>query len=1201
MKGTTDPNNEYRTKCENYLTELKFEIELYKTLLTLVSDNQESKGIKMQSLLILKNLLRPELNVNKSRFKMFDSENPNIKEIISYLKLALVEILKNNDIIEINKEHVKQIVLLLGDKYFPDDWEELITYFTQIFSIKIDEVNNYINLITTALNFFSALLKQYSNKKMPSSKARYINVKSLLNTSFKHFYEMINSYYMKEVISSPDQRFIYNYINMLKYADKTLILMIEVSFSLKDFETDTQIKDMFNISIEKTEFILQQSNSLLENKQNALLLEAINRNLLKNLNLLSRLLANGTAQILFYSKVEQYSKIIISIINYSDNYSPEILKIALFSLYKIITTDYFKERKSDNLNLLSYSNNDAMMNINTISNNTQFQTPEKKNLLNQNNPNNLSLSNNYLNVSYSNNQFNSSTYQSGKHSLVSPTKFKNYESQTQLASESFYTIFTVTTIKNLFEILVKTLPLILNKDLSLNENFSCDIMNDLEQELNPMDNYDTDQMNWQVIYFSLIESFFKYFKDISLPFFIKSLFNPLIKAVKDNDINITDKNNLKNLQLIDSVISVVNLFPKLHINKVIGQTEIIDCASFFDTLEILISKNHMFIKTYIFSINRWCDILVSNNFIQKYINNIALFLVNSNDDEVLLDGCLALNSIISKLECFFVKDSIKFSLLNLSIDPEDLKDRLNKEINWSELLLVVAKISFDKLLNENTSAENVQILVKLLTSLLEKSHMQDNNAVLKVISTSKLKDIILCSNEFTHKAFIDMFKVLIYSFSESVIIVDFCLGFIEHSLSKKIDFANLNYFLFFLKVVGKKSESIIQDIKNNDTTTINNINSISNENREAMKKNYSDIHLIVKRSSCLIANLVKNCTENYSNPIIFHILEEAFALGIFENNEFMEIISITTNKFSNIHQLYKHIISQIEEEENSNNSNGILNSASKSNNLNRLNLVASDINEYKCFLTHFLITSITKYQNEFKTNEYFRKHFFGIINSYFYDLILPNSYINTMYNSSLLGILNKMFCYQEDIFLEYMNIFVKENNISIQKLIECWLNKMENSYSNDTRKLNIVTVCLLLTKIDKEFFLNMRNAIFQICLVLVHSEMMKKLRKNMINYENNSFTNNTNDNNTELRTEISGFDIAGIKTILCSNSIRKQNIISDDILFKIDIHDLFVEKFKETILRFNISYDYLINNYLTNVGLVERLNEILGLTPVELS
>ena len=78
--------------------------------------------------------------------------------------------------------------------------------------------------------------------------------------------------------------------------------------------------------------------------------------------------------------------------------------------------------------------------------------------------------------------------------------------------------------------------------------------------------------------------------------------------------------------------------------------------------------------------------------------------------------------------------------------------------------------------------------------------------------------------------------------------------------------------------------------------------------------------------------------------------------------------------------------------------------------------------------------------------------------------------------------------------------------------------------------------------LDKNIFINSINSIFHICLITVHSDMMKKLDNDIILLENPK--------------------IQPIKSMNMRQSIRKKYLFENYSILKIDVHLNFVEAFK---------------------------------------
>lgn len=1197
LKEISNPDKEFRKKAEDFIFMMTNYLDFYKILVEIITKHHD-KSIRTQSFIVLKNIIKTQ-NVNSRMKQKGKIEDDPFEKVLKYLKEAIASLMKNNFVVNDSKDHLMQIIILLGDKYFPDEWEEYLYLFQEYLNVNFNDcVNcseedllNLLSLLSNFLDSFYCMTNSLNAKKTNHSKNKYQKLKAILNKNFKIFFERTTAFYLDLINSNINEKILISFKNMIVNLDKCLSIIIEISFSINEFIQDNITYDLFVFLIDKTTCL----NNLIDNyKQNfnknnwydspygKLLLTNFYENLLG----LSRILSHGTARILFFSNISNYSNILIKVLTNFRNFPLETMKLSLFSFYKIFNTDYLKD-------------NGFVEN-----NQYAFNTPDKKI--------GSYISNSQLSIESSQTVNSSNKF----NNLVSPVKFKNYELQVNMASKSFQSIFTKDVIKLILNYLVKDIPIFYHKDLANSEASEYDLISSEISNIY-ICNYDADSISWNVIYRNLIETIFTNYSDI-IVYFLKEYMEEMIKSSKSGIIKF-DNLNSPELILIDTLITIINLFPEMHLNGNINQCDLPDCQYFLNFIEFLVSQNICFIKQYVYSIFRWTKILISNNILFQYMNNIGLFLINSNSEEHMMDACLALQHIITQLENFF-SNSNKITNIKLGVDMSEIKEMVNREINWSDLLSVVTKISFDKLINENTSAENTQALIKLITSLLERTHFQNiNNSenLLNVIKNSKLKDIIANSNEFTCMNFIEMFKILIYGFSDNLTIIDFSLSFIETILIRKVDHNNLSFFLFFMRCIGRTL------FKSNNVDKI-----IEIQNK------------IVKCGSLSIL-LLNQYTFNYSNCICFQIVEECLLWDLFDAKAIIQIMDILYNRISSVINLSNSIIKQQEEIEN-NMENKILSEMNNNlcdeldNNVVKtlfketprpennkseiqLELILNDVNEYKCNLCNLLSSALVKYYNnlsskligdDFNRNNEFSTYliniFFSILKCLFFDIVHSKTTQSTLYNSALLNIVNRLFLLDSSLFLLNLEKFLNENSSNSNYFIEIWLLKMENTYNNDTRKINVIVVCLLLEKINKEIFSHNKNVIYNICLNLVHKEMMKKIRENENNTNQSSIIledtecNNLISNNNNQNSNNFNIDASGIKSVLITSSKRKLLLFDEiDIIKGIDLHSLFINKFLEAIKSYGISYEDVINFYVDgNLSLKTRLNEIFGLEVV---
>jgi hypothetical protein len=109
--------------------------------------------------------------------------------------------------------------------------------------------------------------------------------------------------------------------------------------------------------------------------------------------------------------------------------------------------------------------------------------------------------------------------------------------------------------------------------------------------------------------------------------------------------------------------------------------------------------------------------------------------------------------------------------------------------------------------------------------------------------------------------------------------------------------------------------------------------------------------------------------------------------------------------------------------------------------------------------------------------------------------------------------------------------------------------------------LNVIFICKLLPLLDKNIFIDNFINICHICIIPVHSEMMKKLdsEDENRNTKNSSFNLMSRSyNNNPVVTN-------STKSLYIRQSNRKKNLYDNDPVIKFDIHQLFVQSFKVNI------------------------------------
>jgi hypothetical protein len=148
----------------------------------------------------------------------------------------------------------------------------------------------------------------------------------------------------------------------------------------------------------------------------------------------------------------------------------------------------------------------------------------------------------------------------------------------------------------------------------------------------------------------------------------------------------------------------------------------------------------------------------------------------------------------------------------------------------------------------------------------------------------------------------------------------------------------------------------------------------------------------------------------------------------------------------------------------------------------------------------------------------------------------PYFYFSTNYINTIIPFLNRVCIQNFEFFISTLNQFLIEKEISLRFFFEIFFIKMEQIILGDSRKLNVIAICKFLTIMDKESFLIFSTNIFSICLITVHTDLMRKSHNEISNIDNFSrpiITKNLNIKMSERKkyiyvNECNGIDLHGL-------------------------------------------------------------------------
>jgi len=784
----SNPDNSVRTECEERLFSYKYNIEFFKTLFSIFTNQNEDKYFKLQSILLIKNILRIEINSNRMKFRSINnaengmkllkiflylllilnkfkghSQNDidNFTIIIESLKKEMIPIVNDNQIDFSYYNHIKEIFLTISNKYFPGSWDDLNIIFFKTFEKNISEFlragNLDINYLLKINDLCYSILKQHNKKKLPSTRSKYLQFKkNYIDLSYT-YYINIHNFFKENSSSMSNIELFVMFLNLMMSVDKLILIIVECSFSINEFHKDEKLLIILKIILDKIDSLIEE---LFKSNIDQIKI-AIKQNIYKNLKILTRI--QSSAAILFYRDLEQYVRILMRILENVQYFNKEIIKVSFFALYKVVNTVSYKELNPEYLN----SRFKCGSGKNSFDN-TSYNT-EIKNTFNDNGSNNNS--NNY---SLTPDKGKNPKNKVGISILVSPTKFKNYENELNFANQIYYNCFSDENIKQLIEILITKIPFCeFNKIES--ESIESDNMAELEDEIYINDTFSNNVMSWSYLYKSLLQSILVNFTSMSLKYIKDSL------AFFTQNLSNEQCTGFENFFILRSVIYFTNIIPIEYKKGVILEYDMIDYKILFGLLEKLIGKSDLILKDYIVSISRWADVLISEEVFYKYIDNLFYFLTTSKNNGILLESCLSLKHLINQIEKL-LRGSSEF---NIFIDKKKLEQNLKSKINWALILEKVCCVSMD-LIPFIKSSETILALISLFTGLLNKCHFQCDGKILDIIRNSQLIDIINNMNdEFCQNAFIDMWKTLILAFPGSDILIQYALSFISKCLRVK--------------------------------------------------------------------------------------------------------------------------------------------------------------------------------------------------------------------------------------------------------------------------------------------------------------------------------------------------------------------------------------------------------------------------------
>ena len=794
--------------------------------------------------------------------------------------------------------------------------------------------------------------------------------------------------------------------------------------------------------------------------------------------------------IIFCFHIDQIIQILSAMLKNCNLFQCDTTKVVLFNLSKILSITIYKENIELNIETFSQRKNTEEI---------SYVTPRKPKGCH-------AQSNNIIKTPL--------------HSIASPSKYKNLNKELSKANELYIKSMSKENVISLLECLINKIPFIYKNE---NEDTEIEILSHFQEDKSSnRDTFSTDTMTFESLKQNFLDQLIINFTDIIMQFVsdnLKSLYN--IK--NENDMN---------FYTVSSFLNVVNTIPNLYKKNIISITEMIDVPKYINFIEKYVTKSEIMLREYIVSLSKWSILLISNEDIIKYINNLNNLLSNTKNVYILLESCLCLKNILKNIDLLMVKNES----INTYTSKNNLINTIKSKIDWANLFCKVTEI-MNYILPRIESTELLVALIQFFTSLIEKCHVQNEGNIINTIKNSKLVEMMTNSkDEFTEEIYRGMFQKLIITFHSSNKILEICLFFVENRIRQKPNFENINLLLY---IISKSDNS-----EDNKKLII-----------EFIKRNYN---LFTTKFNFNISTIISN------------ILTQILLYQVLPEEEIIKIINLTINNYMSTKdkflQFYEFMLNsdKIKVTEKISDENDIIKQI-------------EDFSDYKSSLLDVLKIALLIFSNAQKdiTDNFgeilmvILEEIKMVINLKKKHSILSSSKyrnFNDNFINLLLDIMARLCLYNPKNFQNVLNNFINKNKLNSEEYIIDIMNIMIETLNFIQRGINVLFISTMITWFGFNFLNNNSNLIFD----LVISRITEK--KATINDELFLGKNKYED------------------------SLRKQKIENNEALLQIyDIKTNFVQAVNMTCKNRAVDTILWINNIKINDMRKKKLKNIFGI------
>ena len=99
------------------------------------------------------------------------------------------------------------------------------------------------------------MLKQHNKKKLPSTKSKFLKIKQTFINNAYLYYNNLHFTLNSKIVNVNNLEIISNFLKLTQIADQLILIILENSFSLHDFQRDEKLIVILKLTLDKLNFL----------------------------------------------------------------------------------------------------------------------------------------------------------------------------------------------------------------------------------------------------------------------------------------------------------------------------------------------------------------------------------------------------------------------------------------------------------------------------------------------------------------------------------------------------------------------------------------------------------------------------------------------------------------------------------------------------------------------------------------------------------------------------------------------------------------------------------------------------------------------------------------------------------------------------------------------------------------------------------